>query len=41
MNNTNIPYFLVHGFRQFDKFIMPSPKHPFWAGYFENALTYQ
>jgi hypothetical protein len=41
MNVTNIPYFLVHGFRQFDKFIMPSPKHPFWAGYFENALMYQ
>jgi hypothetical protein len=41
MNNTNIPYFLVHGFRQFNTFKKPSPKHPFWAGYFENALTYQ
>lgn len=41
MNNINIPYFLVHGFKQFDTFKKPSPKHPFWAGYFENALTYQ
>lgn len=41
MNNTHIPYFLTHGFRQFDTFKKPSPKNPFWAGQFDNALTYQ
>lgn len=41
MSTTRIPYYLTHGFRQFDKFLKPTPKTPFWGGYFENAFMYQ
>lgn len=40
MSTTRIPYYLTHGFRQFDKFLKPTPKTPFWGGYFENAFMY-
>jgi hypothetical protein len=41
ISQNNIPYFLIHGFRQFDVFRKPTPNNPFWAGQFENAFMYQ
>lgn len=34
------PYILFHGYRQFDKKVIPSVKHPLWTGDFNAAENY-
>lgn len=34
------PYILFHGYKKFDKKVMPSIKHPLWTGNFNAAESY-